>query len=91
MNLTSKIKTKEGIFVQKVDDETILLDAETQEYFSLNEIGSVFYELIEEKENLEAVLQELCECFSDVEPTDLKKDLLEFVTALKEKGLLFVS
>ena len=46
MTLESKVKINENVFLQEVDDETILLDSETQEYFSLNEVGTLFYHLL---------------------------------------------
>ncbi len=87
MTLESKVETKESVFVQEVDEEMILLDADTQEYFSLNEIGSYFYELLAEKKELALVLEELKNSF-DVSEEDLKRDLFAFVKALEEKKLI---
>ena len=87
MTLASKVEIKESVFVQEVDGEMILLDSETEEYFSLNEIGSFFYELLVEKEDLSAVLEELQKSF-EVPKEQLQKDLFSFVEALEERKLL---
>ena len=87
MTLESKVKINENVFLQEVDDETILLNSETQEYFSLNEIGTLFYHLLQEHQSLEEVLSELKESF-DVDEDQLKKDLFSFVKALEERNLL---
>jgi hypothetical protein len=89
MRLDSKVKIAEDVFMQEIDDETILLDIKTEEYFSLNEIGKVFYEILSEKETLVDVLDELENCF-EVPQVELQKDLFSFVKALEEKKLLTI-
>ena len=34
-----KYQIPQTVFIQEIDDEIILLDTITQEYFSLNEVG----------------------------------------------------
>jgi len=87
MNLESKVVLLETVFVQEVDEETILLDTSTQEYFSLDEIGSIFYHFLEEEQDLNVIVQELSEHFSANELT-IERDLLVFLKALEEKGLV---
>jgi len=89
MTLESKVEINENVFIQEVDDETILLDSETQEYFSLNEIGTLFYYFLQEYETLQKVLDELKKSF-DVDEAQLKEDLFDFVKALEEQNLLKV-
>ena len=52
MNIKSKVILSNNVFAQEIDDETIILDAITQEYFSLNEIGKVIWSLLSENKNL---------------------------------------
>jgi len=87
MNLESKVVLLETVFVQEVDEETILLDTNTQEYFSLDEIGTIFYHFLEEEQDLKIIVKELSEHFSTNEST-IEKDLLVFLKALQEKGLV---
>ena len=87
MNLESKVVLLETVFVQEVDEETILLDITTREYFSLDEIGSMFYHFLEEEQDLKVIVKELAEHFSTNNST-IEKDLLVFLKALQEKGLV---
>jgi len=87
MTLDTKVEINEDVFIQEVDDETILLDSKTQEYFSLNEIGRIFYHFLAEKKVLRDVLEALKEQF-DVAEDQLQKDLFAFVKALEDKNLL---
>ena len=87
MTLDTNVEISPNVLLQEVDDETILLDIESEEYFSLNEIGTVFYELLQEHKNLAKVLQELQNYF-DAPKEQLEKDLFAFVKALDEKKLI---
>jgi hypothetical protein len=63
------------------------LDSETQEYFSINEIGKVIWSLIEEKKNLEEIKAEMLDMY-EVPQEQIEKDLLNFIQALEQKGLI---
>ena len=87
MNLESKVVLLDTVFVQEVDEETILLDTSTQEYFSLDEVGTIFYHFLEEEQDLKVIVKELAKHFSTKEST-IEIDLLAFLKALEEKGLV---
>jgi len=90
MNLESKVVLVESVFVQEVDEETILLDTSTQEYFSLDEVGTIFYHFLEEEQNLKTIVKELAEHFLTKEET-IEVDLFVFLKALEEKGLVKIT
>ena len=90
MNLNSKVTLLETVFVQEVDEEMILLDTNTQKYFSLDEVGAIFYHFLEEEEDLNVIVKELSEHFSKDEKV-IENDLLHFLVALQEKGLVKVT
>lgn len=87
MNIKSKITLSKNVFAQEIDEETIILDSETQEYFSINEIGKVIWSLIEEKKNLEEIKAEMLDMY-EVPQEQLEKDVLNFLQALEQKGLI---
>ena len=87
MNIKSKITLSKNVFAQEIDEETIILDSETQEYFSINEIGKVIWSLIEEKKNLEEIKAEMLDMY-EVPQEQIEKDLLNFIQALEQKGLI---
>ncbi len=89
MNIKSKITLSKNVFAQEIDEETIILDSETQEYFSINEIGKVIWSLIEEKKNLEEIKAEMLDMY-EVPEEQIEKDLLNFIQALEQKGLIKV-
>ncbi|NCB12077.1 MAG: PqqD family protein [Erysipelotrichia bacterium] len=89
MNIKSKITLSKNVFAQEIDDETIILDSQTQEYFSLNEIGKVIWSLLEQNNQLEEIKAEMLEMY-EVPQEQLEKDLLNFIQALGAKGLISI-
>ncbi|WP_368029613.1 PqqD family protein [Arcobacter sp. s6] len=89
MNIKSKVTISKNVFAQEIDDETIILDSTTQEYFSLNEIGKVIWSLLSENKNLEQIKEEMLEMY-EVPEEQLEKDVLNFLQALEQKGLISI-
>ena len=89
MNIKSKVILSNNVFAQEIDDETIILDAITQEYFSLNEIGKVIWSLLSENKNLEEIKAQMLEMY-EVPEEQLEKDVLNFLQALTKKGLISI-
>ena len=89
MNIKSKVILSNNVFAQEIDDETIILDAITQEYFSLNEIGKVIWSLLSQNKNLEEIKAQMLEMY-EVPEEQLEKDLLNFHQALAKKGLISI-
>lgn len=87
MTINSKIEIPDTLLLQKVDDETILLDSNTQEYFSLNEIGTLIWELVSEKSNLEEVKKEISTIY-EVDEKQVETDILSFLKEVENKGLI---
>ena len=87
MTIDSKVSVRDTVFLQEVDDEIVLLDINTEEYYSLDEIGGIFYKFLKEEEDLPVIVRELAEHFN-VKSQEIEKDLFTFIKSLKEKGLV---
>ena len=86
MELEQKVIFTESVFAQLVDDEMVLLDMESENYFGLDEVGTSIWNAMQENETLEEVFKVLLEQY-DVGEEMLKNDLLNFVTKLVDNGL----
>ena len=86
MVLGQKVIFTESVFAQLVDDEMVLLDMESENYFGLDEVGTSIWNAMQENETLEEVFAVLLEQY-DVGEEMLKNDLLNFVTKLVDNGL----
>ena len=89
MTLDSKINIPDTLFLQKVDDETILLDTKTQEYFSLNEVGTTIWELVSLHKNLNEVKKEILSKYN-IDEKQVENDILKFIDALSQKKLILI-
>jgi len=90
MTLDTKINIPDTLFLQKVDDETILLDSNTNEYFSINEIGTFIWETLEEKKDLKSVKEEIISNY-EVDEKQVENDILNFIQEVANKGLITIS
>jgi len=89
VTLDQKVVSEQTVFAQEVDDEMVLLDMNSENYFGLDSVGAVMWQIIEEKKVLKDVLNELLSYY-DVEEERLKQDLLHFVENLQKSGLIRV-
>jgi hypothetical protein len=73
-----------------VDNEAVLLNTETELYFGLDDVGTVFWEDVTAAESIEAALEQLLQKFEGVDEPTLRKDLIEFIDNLQTRGLLIL-
>lgn len=71
-----------------IDDEQILLNTETGDYFGLNELGAEIWELVDGQHDLDAMIEHLLDVY-DVEKTELTDDVTGFIDALLERSIIF--
>ena len=84
-----KYQIPQTVFIQEIDDEIILLDTITQEYFSLNEVGKNIIDLISENLTKDEMVEELSNIY-EVDRIQIEKDLITFAKLLEEKGLITI-
>ncbi len=75
------------VFIQEVDDEVIILDTNTQEYFSINEVGKDIWEHISKNTPKDKLIEELSTKY-EVPKEQLEVDIQNFCEALEQKGLI---
>ncbi|MFA6028554.1 MAG: PqqD family protein [Elusimicrobiota bacterium] len=77
----------EHVAWRKVREETVLLDVETSEYFSLNPTASRVWELLTERRPAEEIARALSAEYEVPEPQALK-DVQALAGSLRKNGLL---
>lgn len=90
MELKQTVTFSETVFAQLVDGEMVLLDMNSEKYFGLDDIGTAIWQAMQKSGSLEEIFFNLQEQY-EVEPEVLKKDLLDFVEKLQEKGIVTCS
>jgi len=77
------------VLVRFLDQESVLLNLETEQYFGLDETGTRMWQLVTTSPNIDAAYQGLLEEY-DVQPELLRENLSELLGHLVEHGLLQV-
>lgn len=71
-----------------IDEEQILLNTETGDYFGLNELGAEIWNMVDGQHDLDAMIEHLLDIY-DVEKTELTDDVTGFIDALLERSIIF--
>ena len=77
------------VLVRFLDQESVLLNLQTEQYFGLDEAGTRMWRLVTTSPNIDAAYQELLAEY-DVQPDLLRENLTELLGHLVEHGLLQV-
>jgi len=83
------LKRKSEILSSDMDGETVMMSVENSEYYSLSPIGTKIWELVENEISFENLISKLMKEYS-VDIDTCKKDTVEFVNELINKGLVEV-
>jgi hypothetical protein len=93
MNIPKRYFTKEkDLVTRNVAGETIIVPIKNKvgdldSIYTLNEVGTVIWELIDGEKSVSQIAEELYLTY-DVTPEEAKKDTVDFITTLKEAGLV---
>ena len=79
----------EDAIAQEVSGETVILDLKSEQYFSLDLVGTRIWQLLAETSEIDAIYQQLQQEY-DVEPTQLQDDLNHLISHLAEEGLISI-
>lgn len=69
---------RERVVARRLGDEMVLLNTETEAYFTLNEVGSRIWELIDGKRTVGQIVQELLAEY-EVPEAELRGDVEELL------------
>ena len=89
LSFTERATAPAHVLVRFLDQESVLLNLETEQYFGLDETGTRMWQLVTVSPNIDAAYEELLAEF-DVEPELLRSNLTELLGQLVENGLLQV-
>ena len=84
--LPPKITFSPDVIFQAIDDEAVLLDMASEEYFALNELGRRMWQLLSENSSTDNAIQQLLMEY-DVDETALRQDMADWIGELVELDL----
>lgn len=87
MDKKTILSRKEGIMTADMNGSTVMMDTETGKYYNLGDTGGAIWRLLESPLSMEALVEGLTKEY-DVTAEQCEKDIMPFLTALINRGLL---
>jgi hypothetical protein len=87
ISFTDRVTVPEGVLISHLQEESVILNLESERYFGLDDVGTRFLTVLTSSESIEAAHQTLTAEY-DVDPQVLRQDLLALVEKLVDQGLL---
>lgn len=89
MQPTDILKRSPAAAAQPVGQEAILINLNTSAYYSLNDTGAMFWELIDGQRTIAACAAAIAGEY-DVDVVEVETDLLELAAEFQREGLVVV-
>jgi Coenzyme PQQ synthesis protein D (PqqD) len=78
---------RDRVIAQQVEGQSVLLDVDSGEYFSLNEVGGLVWDLCDGSHSVASMVDAICEQY-DVESSVVLNDATELLESLSGAGLI---
>ena len=85
--LTARVTIPEGVLVQELQGESVLLNVNTENYFGLDEVGTRMWAVLSEAPSIADAIDTLLDEY-EVERATLESDVDALLTELLEKKLI---
>ena len=90
MEPTARVRLAKDVLMQKVGDDAILLNLNTENYFALDEVGTRVIDTLQESDSVAQAVQKLVGVY-EVDEGTLTKDAVRLVEECEQHGLLHIT
>ena len=87
LTLDDNVNIPANVSFTFVDEDAVLLNMQTNQYYLLDEVGARLWGLLQDAKSLRESYKIILDEY-EVEPTQLEEDVLELLVKLKEQGLV---
>ena len=87
ISFTDRVAVPDGVLISHLQEESVILNLESERYFGLDDVGTRFLTVLTSSESIEAAYETLRQEY-DVDPKALRDDLRDLVEKLVDQGLL---
>lgn len=84
------IRRNKELLSSEMNDELVMMNLESNNYFGLNKVGKYIWEFLEEEQTLDNLCEKLTSKY-DVSFEQCKSDITPFINKLKELNIIEVS
>lgn len=88
-DLPKKVRISDNVLYQQINNECVLLDMDSEQYFGLDDVGARMWQILSEDGDTEKALTILLAEYDTDEKT-LRKDLIKLITELGNEKLISV-
>lgn len=89
INDSTIIKRQPNLVFSKIDEEIVMMSINNGEYYGLDNIGSRIWEIIEKPVSFKELIETLKDEY-EVTENQCISDVIEFINALNNKGLISI-
>ena len=89
LTLPKTVKISDNVLFQQINNECVLLDMASEQYFGLDDVGARMWQILSENEETEKAVTLLLAEY-DIDETTLRQDLLNLITELGNVKLISV-
>jgi Coenzyme PQQ synthesis protein D (PqqD) len=90
MEPTARVRLAKDVLMQKVGDDAILLNLNTENYFALDEVGTRIVNTLQESDSVKQAIGKLVGIY-EVDESKLTSDAIRLVEECEQNGLLQVT
>ena len=83
----ASVRPKQDVIARTVGDETILLDLQSGTYFTLNRVGSVIWQALQDGPSIDELTADVVAGF-EIDEATARADVAEFLDEMAAQGLL---
>ena len=89
ISFSDRVKIPDGVLISKLQDESVILNLDSERYYGLDDVGTRFLSVLATSESIEAAYQTLVNEYN-VDSEVLRQDLIELIENLSEQGLITI-
>jgi hypothetical protein len=89
LSSASTVKREPSLVTSTLNDEVVMMDAESGTYYGLNDTASSIWNLLAEARSVETIIDQLVEIY-EVERFECEHDVLAALEDMRQRGLIEV-
>jgi len=82
-----RVSVPSNVMFRELEGESVILDLDSESYFGLDPVGTRMWQLVTEADSIQGAYETLVGEY-EVAPDTLRRDLLELLDTLQERGLI---
>ena len=85
-----QIQISPNAFYQQLEDHAVILNLQSEQYYTLDMVGRDIWEALSQYGNLDQTVTTLLETYQGVTEKQLQQDIISLITELQQEGLILV-